>query len=451
MKKILLWLICLSILRGATYIAITPPWQAPDETTHFQFMELLTQRSLSEIRSIELRKADAQYVKLEQKILESMKKHRAWEYVGLSTPDPLPSGFWITPFFVGSGPKIYRPPLYYLLGAGILKLFNPKELEMRLYTARLYSFILSLGMVIVCYFIGYLAFKDETYALITGAFVSFLPQFMVIGTSVSSDNLVNLLCSVFLLYGVFLLSERRSDLYLIPIPLLLVLLFLSGKASAVIAPIGIFLFAFHIQRSKKSLLVLALSLLILASFTFLVHALLPGMIAAAQSTLKWVLGTISSGIERGSDFYEFFSVVLFKSFWFVGGWMQIYWNTWFYIGLAIVCFFSGLGLLQILWERIIKRGEIYSHTNPVLLLLVLAALLAWGATFSFYGFVQGVLAQGRYLFSALPAFAVLFIFGLKRVCPRWIDPYFPRVFILLMALLDVYALFGSLLPYYHFR
>lgn len=448
----LLWLIVLSLLRGAAYLLITPPWQAPDETTHFQFMELLTQRPLAEIRKIDVMILnDQKYLELEGRILQSMKKYKAWEYVGMPVPDPFPPFFYKAPFFSGSAPKIYRPPLYYLLGAAVLKLFNPKELETRFYIARVYSFILSLGTIIVSCLIGYLLFKDETYALMTGTFVSFLPQFMVIGTSVNSDNLFNFLASLFLLYGVFLLSERKSDLYLIPIPLLLPLLFLSGKASVVIAPISIFLFAFHIRRSKKFLLILALSLLILVSLAIFVHYLLPGMTSAAQSTLKWVWGSISSGIERGSDFYEFFSVVLFKSFWFVGGWMQIYWNTWFYIGSAIVCFFSSLGLLIILWDRIMKKGEISSPTNPVLLLLMFAALLAFGATFLFYGFVQGVLAQGRYLFSALPAFAVLFIFGLKRVCPRWIDPYFPRVFILFMALLDVYALFGSLLPYYHFR
>ena len=247
-KEILLWLVCISILRGIAYITITPPWQAPDETTHFQFMELLTQRSLAEIRRVELRNQDEQYVKLQQKILESMKRYKAWEYVGMPTPDPLPRGFWETPFFEGSPPKIYRPPLYYLIGAGLLKLFNPQGLERRFYVARFYSLILSLGTVIISFFVGYLVFKDEIYALMTGAFVSFLPQFMVIGASVNSDNLVNLLASAFLLYGVFMVNQARSSRYLIPIPFFLVALFSSGRAGVIIVPIGILLFVFRQQQ-----------------------------------------------------------------------------------------------------------------------------------------------------------------------------------------------------------
>ena len=451
MKKILLWLICISILRGVTYIVITPPWQAPDETTHFQFIELLTQRPLSEIRKIPLHSGGGKYFELERKILASMKKFKAWQYVGLPTPDPMPDCFFNAPFFVGSAPKIYRPPLYYLIGASILKVFHPKELETRLYVARVYSLILSLGTIIISFLIGYLVFKDKTYALMTGVFVSFLPQFMVIGTSVNSDNLVNLLASVFLIYGVFLLSEKRSNLYLIPIPFLLLVLFLSAKTAVVIAPISIFLFVFQIGKSMKSFLILILSLLILVSFIPLVEYLLPGTINAATLTFKWVGGSLYSGIDRGRGFYDFFFRVLFKSFWFVGGWMQIYCNRWMYTGIGVLCLFSGFGLLRMLWDRVAKRGEIFTPANPTFLLLILVVLLAFGATLSFYGFVRGVLAQGRYLFAALPAFAILFILGLKKVCPRPLTICFPFAFIIFMACLDVYALFACLLPYFRFK
>ena len=175
MRRYLPWLICFLILRGLAYILITPPWQAPDETTHFQFMELLTHRSLSEIRKIEQKTADEDYIELERRILESMKKHDAWKNKNISTPDPLPKRFREATFYSTSPPKIYRPPLYYLLGAGLLRLFDSQDLETRLYIARLYSLILTLTTVIVSYFIGTLAFQNEREALMTGVFVSFLP------------------------------------------------------------------------------------------------------------------------------------------------------------------------------------------------------------------------------------------------------------------------------------
>ncbi len=451
MKRYLIWLICISILRGLAYLLITPPWQAPDETTHFQFMELLTQRSLSEIRGIELTKADAPYIKLEQKILESMKEHRAWEYVGLPIPDPFPRGFWETPFFLGSPPKIYRPPLYYILGAAFLELFNPKELETRLYVARGYSLLLSLGTVLVSYLIGYLVFRDETSALMTAVFVSFLPQFMVIGTSVNSDNLVNLVASAFLLYGLFLLRDKKSDFYLIPVPFFLLALFLSGKTGVVIAPIAILLLIFQMKKTKKAWVILPITLLILASSTLLIQSIWPGTIMRVYQILKVGLETDHSESARGWGFYHSFSVLLFKSFWFVGGWMAIYWNRWVYALVGILSIFSLRGFFKDLFDRVTKKEEGLSPSNPILLLMTLMVLLALGTCLLYYGFVRGVLAQGRYLFPALPAFGVLFILGLKKICAPSISPYFPKAFMIFMVCLDLYALFGRLLPYYHFK
>jgi 4-amino-4-deoxy-L-arabinose transferase-like glycosyltransferase len=453
MKRYLPWLICFTILRGLTYMLITPPWQAPDETTHFQFMELLTQRSLAEIRSIVLTKADNEYMKLEQNILESMKKHRAWEYVGLPTPDPLPGGFWITPFFLGSTPKINRPPLYYLMGATILKLINPKGLETRLYVARLYSFMLSLGTVILSYLIGYLVFKDEMYALMTGAFVSFLPQFMVIGTSVNSDNLVNLLGSAFLLYAVFLLTDKKRDWHLILIPFFFLSFFISGKPGAILVPIGIFLFAFQVltERSKESIFFLILSLLILILAIIFVENIIPGTILKAYSTSRTALLTFRSNWSTDVRIHHFFLLILFKSFWFVGGWMAVHWNRWIYTGIGILSIFSMLGLLITIMDRSGKKKENFSPPISILFPLAFSLLSALCTCLFYYGFVKGTFAQGRYLFVVLPAFGIFHIIGLKRVCPPSIIPYFPYVFMMFMVCLDIYSLLGCLFPYYHFR
>ncbi len=453
MKKILFWLICISFLRGVIYLLITPPWQAPDETTHFQFMELLTQRSLGEIRKIDLMILnDQKYLELEGKILQSMKKHRAWEYVGMPVPDPFPSYFYQAPFFSGSAAKIFRPPLYYLLGAGILKLLNPQGLERRLYVARLYSLILSLGTVVVSCLIGFLVFKDEIYALMTGIFVSFLPQFMVIGSSVNSDNLVYLLSSTFLLYAVFILDNKKSGWYLILIPFFLLMLFLSGKTGLILVPVGIFLFVFRIltQKSKEPLYLLTLSLLgLILAFIFFAD-LLPGSVLETFFISKTEFITSGQKLPVGLSFYQSFLTLLFKSFWFVGGWMAILWNHWVYAGLSVLTVLSICGLLLIVVKRLAKLEEDGLPSNPILFIMTLSVLMSFLASLFFYGWVKEMLAQGRYLFPVLPAIGILFIIGLKRICHRSIISYFPYGFIIFMVSLDLYTLLGRLLPYYHF-
>lgn len=453
MKKILFWLICLSILRGLAYLVVTPPWQAPDETTHFQFVELLTQRPLREIRNIELRKADDPYLQLEQQILSSMKRHRAWEYVGVPTPDPLPRGFWETPFFVGSAPKIYRPPLYYLIGAGVLKLFHVEGIERRMYVLRLYSLILFLGTIVLSCLIGYLVFKDRAHALMTGASVSFLPQAMVVGTSVNSDNLVNLLGAAFLLFALFLLDRKKRGGYLLLIPFFLFLLFMSGKTGLILVPVGIFLLGFQLfhGKSKRFLWLLAVLLLGLASAGIFLGHPLPGTILERLFISGEELGPSGQKSPAESGFYWSFGVLLFQSFWFAGGWMSVYWNRWIYAGLGALTLFSISGLFLIMPERWREKDKSASPSNPVLLTMAVSALTALLGSLFYYGWVKEVFAQGRYLFPVLPAFGILFITGLEKIGPRSILSRFPIVFIVLMASIDLYSLFGCLLPYFHLR
>jgi hypothetical protein len=110
-----------------------------------------------------------------------------------------------------------------------------------------------------------------------------------------------------------------------------------------------------------------------------------------------------------------------------------------------------LGISDLVFGRLKKKGEEISPSNHTLFLLILLVLFGFGVVVLYYGFVRGVLAQGRYLFPALPAIGILFISGLKRICPRLILPHLPFVFITGMVCLDLYALFGCLLPYYHLR
>jgi hypothetical protein len=451
MRRYLPWLICFLILRGLAYILITPPWQAPDETTHFQFMELLTHRSLSEIRKIEQKTADEDYFELERRILESMKKHDAWKNKNISTPDPLPKRFREATFYSTSPPKIYRPPLYYLLGAGFLRLFDSQDLETRLYIARLYSLILTLTTVIVSFFIGTLAFQNEREALMTGVFVSCLPQFMVIGTSVNSDNLVNLLASGFLLYAVFLLHDQKRDLYLLPIPFFLLATLFSSKTGIIMVPVAVLLYIYRIRNSKESGVVLILTLMILASSVLLIQYLWSGMVTRAWQILKVSYDSIHFDLAFDWEFYLFFFIILFRSFWFVGGWMAIPWPHWVYAVVGILTIISTAGYFKYLSMRLIRRKVAVLLPTPILLLMSFAALLAFGVTFFYYGFVVDVFAQGRYLFPVLPAFAVLFILGLKTLCPKKMVSYLPHAFVIFMVCIDFYSLVGRLFPYFHLR
>ena len=131
--------------------------------------------------------------------------------------------------------------------------------------------------------------------------------------------------------------------------------------------------------------------------------------------------------------------------------MAIRWPHWIYAGVGILTLISAAGYCKYLFVRIIRKKGDVLLSNSAFLLMTLAALLAFGATLLHWGSAIGAPAQGRYLFPALPAFAVLFIVGLKIICPKRMDPYLPPGFIILMVSLDFYSLVGRLFPYFHLR
>ena len=106
----------LSGILSAIYGAVTPPWQAPDEPLHFEYVRLLYQEG----RLVGWADADPE---LEREIVASMDRHDFWRlglvkadiYDPESTPQ-LFSDLW------GPGPvhELHQPPMAYILYAAVL-------------------------------------------------------------------------------------------------------------------------------------------------------------------------------------------------------------------------------------------------------------------------------------------------------------------------------------------
>jgi len=178
-KKVPIFLLLFfSFVLGCQYVFLTPPWQAPDEITHYEYIDILSRAKLFQIRH------ESDYV-LQRRIINSMDRFNAWNYVFRERPSPMPKKFWGLPLYGGSNTKLKRPPLYYILGSFVLKIFGTDDLLLKHYSIRLFSLLLSLLTLFFVYKAAKIIFPDDPYLSLTATcLVAFLPEFLITGFKV---------------------------------------------------------------------------------------------------------------------------------------------------------------------------------------------------------------------------------------------------------------------------
>lgn len=139
-ERIFYGILVLALSARLIYAFTNPVYNAPDEQAHFKYVQYLVQ--------------EASFPKAESRVEAPTND---WEY--------------------------YQPPLYYLLSAPILLIFDSA------YALRIFSVLLSLGVV----FLTYWAFRS----LIAAAFVAFLPTYVGLSTAITNDNLLIFLFTLF--------------------------------------------------------------------------------------------------------------------------------------------------------------------------------------------------------------------------------------------------------------
>jgi hypothetical protein len=193
-----LWLCCF-VIRGLLYLALMPPWQAPDEPTSVE----LTLTMLDRGRLVS--PADASPT-IQRAIIASMERTNFWAYgIGHepSSPDAGFNDIW------PNRSQLHRPPLYALLLLPIARLTSDWPLEQQLYLFHVVSLLLVTITVSVAGLIGW-AFAAELPALpwVLPALAALHPQLALIGVSVSSDNLAGLIGA--LVFWLLLLVARNG-------------------------------------------------------------------------------------------------------------------------------------------------------------------------------------------------------------------------------------------------
>lgn len=444
-------------IQGIFYLFLIPPGQSPDEWHHFGYGVVLSKKG---------KPTPEAYEDVNKKIIELMATFHAWKYQNVPRPDVLPDKYSEIAIFGGASHSLFslshRAPLYYVISSFIIKGTKKSGILNQFYLIRGFSLILFLLSIYFTYLSARIIFRDNPlYCLAAVSFVSFLPQFVIISTSVNPVNLAVLIVTIFFYLIILALFKKKILLIGLFGPLIIAIGFYSHRTALfMIPPFLVLLLIFFVNSLKNKITTLKNSIIILGIIIlflvlyFVASLLFPGLLNSVDDS------SVSSRITDLDRFFNYittahlrsFSVSLndfFKTFWYFSGWLRFGYPPDIYSILTVICLLSFLGLVKYSYHRISKINYNKSIDLPSFLILISAGLPIILGTI-----IRNVplyyAPQGRYLFPAISALAVLFVLGIKEIVPKKFENWLPVFVIVGFIVLNIYTIFNSLIRVFYY-
>jgi hypothetical protein len=431
--RALLLLLGLSLVRGMIYSAVIPPWQAPDEFRHFEYIKLLRQER-------HLLTAQDMSLPLQREIIASMVEHHYWEFGRAAFPfDPENPPQSFQEIIWPSDPYwLFQPPLYYLMG--VFPVALAEDVDLQLYAVRLMSVVLGTLVVLVAFLTAVDLFPDDDFLIIgIPAFITFLPMHTFITSVANNDNLAEWLVSVVVLILVKVYKDGLSLLRVALIGLLVVLGLLAKRTAILTIPLLVVAIPIYFWRGRGRACRLNRK-----GVGLIVGLILTGVVARG---LLWDAGRRLWGdmfptlrpyliLIPGADFSALFTSEglhllacyaegLFESAWARFGWMNVRLDSIWYQMMALVSVAALGGVGRFASRALRRRTTLARWQGKCLLLFALCVLFAMAiamgysvrlwAHFQTFRPEMAPSPQGRYLFPAMIPMATLFMLGLREL------------------------------------
>lgn len=369
---------------GLTYALVTPPWQAPDEPAHYNYIRAIV--------------AQGQLPVLELGCYDQ-------DYLARLTSEKFPAHLPVDSLCY----EAHQPPLYYLVQTPIFWLTDGS-----LTALRLISVLLGGGVVVLAFFVAYTIFPQQIpIALGTMALVAWVPMHLAIVSSVNNDALAYLIIGGILLLLTRMLRHNESR------DLLLALLLGLGLLTKLTVYVTIPVIALALWMHSASYRALAMRLSVVYGVAVLIALpwyLRNGWVYGGFDILGMarhdavVIGQLRTADHIAAvgfgEYLSQFVLTTFRSFWGQFGWMAVPMDgrTYFLLLCLVLC--AGLGL--IVWLRHWRSCDASQRQALTVMILFtgLMVLAYIGYNLSFVQF------QGRYLFPALIPLALLLALGL---------------------------------------
>jgi 4-amino-4-deoxy-L-arabinose transferase-like glycosyltransferase len=291
-------------------------------------------------------------------------------------------------------------------------------------------------------------------AIAAASLVAFNPQFLFISSALNNDNAVTALSSLALLAVVTYYSRPRSLGWVLGMGILAGLAMLTKTTGlAVLGLIVGVLILKAIRQGRYARLWLDVGLVIIVAaliggWWYLRNALLYDDPFLSRYMQRWLTNEGAPRTAIGI-LHRFQQGEV--SFWGTFGWLNITWDEWIYTILRTWTRLSGLGLLVLAMRWLLYRSPLKPGSRPHVagppLLLILAWTAMVAALLTQWILVAGGL-QGRLLFPAISALAVLLIAGWTSLVPRRWHVYAAAIPSLGLASLAIATPFTTLAPAY---
>ena len=394
---------------GGLYALYTPPWQAPDEPAHFNYIRYVAEEG----RLPELTVGDYPV-----EYLEEIKAHR------------FAAGWAIDPLRY----EAHQPPLYYLGGALVYRLAKPWGMPNLLYALRFFSVLIGAAGLGVGYGVARrLAPSRPVLALGAVAFAATLPMHIAMTSAVNNDGLAELMVGLVVWAIVGLRWEAWTVRRAVGIGALLGLAFLTKMQSNIAFGLALGALAWDAYQARKqgaprvvrhtltrAGAMLGMAFLIalpwlwrnahLYGLTDLLALGRHDTVVTGQLMTRTLLGEIGWRALLWQGLHT-----TFQSFWGQFGWMGVPLDGRIYFALRILSFLALVGVIG----RLVGSRGLCAYTperrRRAALLLLWAGLTVLGYLWYNLKYVQH---QGRYLFPAIIPWGFAFTWGLEDLLQK---------------------------------
>ena len=338
------------------------------------------------------------------------------DYISRLTREAFPPDLSVLPLEY----EDHQPPLYYLLATPVYWLSGGDVLSLRLF-----SLVLG-GAGVAALFLLLREFRptEPAIAWLGGGLVAFVPQFVAMMASVNNDALVLPLLWFWLWLA---LRYLRGAMPAWAIGVTAGALLLTKTTGYGVLPLAVLLVLMRVRRAGTSLSWAARQLAAILVPAGLLGGLWwlrnigvygwPDLLGLGRHNLV-VLGqplTADWIAQQGlGPFLRDAIWTLFRSFWGQFGWMGVVLDVRIYQGLAIFTSLTIYGAAWYLLDAMGRKSDARERDGWILLgasaLITVVMVVGYNITF--------VQHQGRYLFPALPLFALAGALGWQRLAER---------------------------------
>jgi len=430
-RRLFFILLSLALIRGLIYIAIFPPWLAPDEPAHFEAIRMIGQMGVKPTLAV------YDQTPMPPEMLEIFDNFRIWQEAARtptittknSSPPFMPFSVYYPPISQGSVIAAENYSLvYHRLVSPVLALTRSFSMMQQVYFLRYVSLLLTLATVAMGWWFAATVFPGTAkYAAAVTAFLVFFPTHLHLNTSINTDVPATFTVSLFFLLLVNLFYRKKSVALWSGVILSLVVAILIKPTNLFVVPTfaaALTVMLFRYRRWPFSLRNVLLILFVVAMFfgAVILFQISTGGRAVISNGLG-SLNNINLGVfAPGKKVLKVYSLAAqygFISYWGLFGWANIHIPFLWVKGLAVVSVILVAGV-GVFWLKNVFNGKILSENQQDILTVLLLAIV-----FSLIGIFTPIIATrsgvwgppGRYFFPALLPTALAMFLGFQQVLP----------------------------------